>query len=79
MTPSKTKSNDLTFEQAYRRLETIVDSLERGESTLEESLKAFEEGIELAKFCSQKLQDAELRLQKLVKGEDGSFQLELIQ
>jgi exodeoxyribonuclease VII small subunit len=77
MTPSKSK--DMTFEQAYRKLESIVASLEKGESTLDESLKAFEEGIELAKFCSQKLQDAELRLQKLVKGEDGSFQLELIQ
>ena len=72
------KSRDMTFEQAYQKLEGIVEALERGEASLEESLKAFEEGMELAKFCSQKLQDAELRLQKLVKGEDGTFQLELM-
>jgi len=69
----------MTFEQAYQKLEVLVEGLERGESTLEESLKAFEEGMELAKFCARKLEDAELRLQKLVKGEDGSFQLELMQ
>ena len=77
MTPSKSK--EMTFEQAYQKLEILVEALERGESTLEESLKSFEEGMELANFCARKLQDAELRLQKLVKGEDGSFQLELMQ
>ncbi len=77
MTPSKSK--EMTFEQAYQKLEAIVESLERGDAGLEQSLKAFEEGMALAQFCTQKLQDAELRLQKLVKGEDGSFQLELMQ
>jgi exodeoxyribonuclease VII small subunit len=77
MTPSKSK--EMTFEQAFQKLEALVESLERGETTLEESLKAFEEGMELARFCAGKLEDAELRLQKLVKKEDGSFQLELMQ
>jgi exodeoxyribonuclease VII small subunit len=77
MTPSKSK--EMTFEQAFQKLEALVEGLERGETTLEESLKAFEEGMELAGFCARKLEDAELRLQKLVKKEDGSFQLELMQ
>ena len=76
---TSTKSKDMTFEEAFQRLEAIVESLEKGESSLEESLKAFEEGVRLAKFCSQKLSEAETRLQKLVKREDGSFQLDLIE
>jgi exodeoxyribonuclease VII small subunit len=74
-----TKPKELSFEQAYRRLETIVESLEGGEPSLEDSLKAFEEGMALAKFCTRKLEEAELRLQKLVKGEDGSFRLEPVE
>jgi exodeoxyribonuclease VII small subunit len=68
----------MTFEQAFERMEAIVEKLESGDATLEESLEAYEEGMALAKLCAGRLQDAELRLQKLVKGEDGSPQLELI-
>jgi exodeoxyribonuclease VII small subunit len=68
----------MTFEQAFERMEAIVEKLERGDATLEESLEVYEEGMALAKLCAGRLQDAELRLQKLVKGEDGSPQLELI-
>ncbi len=74
-----TESNkeELTFEEAFRRLETIVQTLEKGESTLGESIKAFEEGMELAKFCSKKLSEAEIRLQQLTK--DGEFHLESVE
>ncbi|MDZ7269976.1 MAG: exodeoxyribonuclease VII small subunit [candidate division KSB1 bacterium] len=66
-----------TFESAMRRLEEIVQILERGESTLEESLRLFEEGTELAKFCQARLNEAEAKLKVLVKKDDG-FQLELV-
>ena len=74
-----TESNkqQLSFEEAFRRLETIVQTLEKGESTLDESIKAFEEGMKLVKFCSEKLNEAEVRLQRLVK--NGEFHLESIE
>ncbi len=67
-----------TFEQAIQRLEQIVADLENGDVALEESIKLFEEGMQLAKFCMEKLNQAEKRLMKLTKKDDGSFQLELI-
>jgi exodeoxyribonuclease VII small subunit len=71
------KKKELSFEEAFHKLESIVETLEKGESTLDESMKAFEEGMQLVKVCSRKLNEAEARLQKLVKEEDGGFQLEL--
>jgi len=72
---AKSKKEELSFEEAFRKLEAIVENLERGESTLDESMEAFEEGMKLVKLCSKKLNEAETRLEQLVKGEDGSFQL----
>ena len=66
-----------TFEQAIEKLEAIVDELEQGDLPLEETIKKFEEGMELSKFCTEKLNQAEQKLKKLVKTEDG-FQLEII-
>lgn len=66
-----------TFEQAIEKLETIVDELEQGDLTLEETIKKFEDGMELSKFCTDKLNQAEQKLKKLVKTEDG-FQLEIM-
>ncbi|HDL18082.1 MAG TPA: exodeoxyribonuclease VII small subunit [Bacteroidetes bacterium] len=67
-----------SFEEAIQRLEKIVAELESGEIPLEESIKLFEEGMGLAKFCMDKLNQAEKKLMKLTKkGEDG-FQLELL-
>jgi exodeoxyribonuclease VII small subunit len=72
----KSKTENLSFEESFQRLETIVQNLESGESTLEEAMKDFEEGMRLVKHCSKKLNEAETRLQRLVKGEDGEFQLQ---
>jgi exodeoxyribonuclease VII small subunit len=60
----------LKFEDALGRLENIVQTLERGELSLEESLKAFEEGVKLSKSCLKLLDDAERRVDILV-GERG--------
>jgi len=59
------------FEEALGRLEEIVRKMEAGDMTLEESLKAFEEGIKLARLCAKKLDDAERRVDILIKQEDG--------
>jgi exodeoxyribonuclease VII small subunit len=62
---------DLKFEDCLARLEQIVGALEAGNLPLEESLKVFEEGISLARHCSRYLDDAERRIEILVKDESG--------
>jgi exodeoxyribonuclease VII small subunit len=58
------------FEEALGRLEDIVRRMEAGDMTLEESLKAFEEGIKLARLCARKLDEAERRVEILLKQEE---------
>jgi exodeoxyribonuclease VII small subunit len=60
---------DLKFEDCLARLEQIVSALEAGNLPLEESLKVFEEGVALARHCSRYLDDAERRIERLVKDE----------
>jgi len=60
------------FEAAMQRLEDIVQRLEGGELLLEESLKAFEEGMKLVKFCSQKLEEVEKKVTVLVEEGGGT-------
>jgi exodeoxyribonuclease VII small subunit len=59
------------FEDALNKLEKIVSKLEDGEIPLEESLKLFEEGIRLSRLCNQKLEEAEKRVEILMKGKNG--------
>jgi exodeoxyribonuclease VII small subunit len=65
-------SND-KFETAMKGLEDAVSRLESGELSLEESLKAFEAGMKHAVTCSKKLDEAERRVEQLVRLRDGSF------
>ena len=57
---------ELTYEQAYKRLEEIVQKLENGSVPLEESMKLFEEGTKLANFCNSKLNAAEQKFTQLI-------------
>ena len=57
---------ELTYEQAYKRLEEIVNKLENGSVPLEESMKLFEEGTKLANFCDSKLNAAEQKFTQLI-------------
>jgi exodeoxyribonuclease VII small subunit len=61
------------YEDALNKLEKIVSQLEKGDISLEESLKLFEEGIRLSRLCNQKLDEAEKRVEILLKGADGTF------
>ncbi len=61
------------FEASLKKLEEIVKRLENGSLTLEDSLKAFEEGVKHAAFCSGRLDDAEQRVEILLKQKDGSL------
>ena len=58
------------FEEALEKLEEIVRRMEAGELTLEESLKAFEEGIKLSRLCAKKLDEAERRVDLLLRQGD---------
>ena len=55
-------ADNKTFEQSIKRIEEIVDILENGNSTLDESLKLFEEATKLCAECSQKLENAKQRV-----------------
>ena len=59
-----------SFESAMEQLETLVSRMESGDLSLDESLKAFEKGVHLTRFCQNQLQKAELKVQELSsKGE----------
>ncbi len=63
--------NPKTFEASMQRLEEIVRTMERGELPLEQSLKLFEEGTALVRTCGTMLDEAEMKIVKLMKGPDG--------
>ena len=70
--PEKNKD----FESSLKKLEEIVTELEAGDLPLEKSIKAFEDGIKLTRYCQKLLTEAELKIEKLVDSDDGSFDLE---
>jgi exodeoxyribonuclease VII small subunit len=61
----------LSFEEAMAELEALVQRLERGQLDLEASIAAYERGTELRRHCARKLEEAELRVEKLGFGQDG--------
>lgn len=65
----------LSFEEALKRLEEIVDSLEKGDVSLQDAICLFEEGIKTATICKEKLQDAEKKIKKLIEHSNGTFSL----
>lgn len=69
-----TKSNELSFETALKRLEEIVRAMESGETDLDTMISSFEEGQQLVKACTKKLDEVEKRIEKLVKKPDGTIQ-----
>lgn len=69
-------TEELKFEKALERLEKIVEELESGNISLEEALKKYEEGVRLSRACSEKLAQAEKKIQILTKDLDGSLKRE---
>ena len=69
---SDEQSNDaeIDFERALKELETLVSRMESGELSLDESLKAFERGVELTRKCQSSLEAAELKVQTLTKDKE---------
>jgi exodeoxyribonuclease VII small subunit len=65
-----------TFEESLKKLETIVEQLEKGDLALEQSLTLFEEGVGLSAACKQELDSAEGKVEQLVKQRDGALKTE---
>jgi len=61
------------FETSLKKLEDVVHRLEGGSLSLDDSLKAFEEGVKHASFCARKLDEVERKVEVLLKRKDGSF------
>lgn len=68
-----------TFETSLKELEKIVRRLEEGDSSLEDSLKLFEDGVKLSRECQERLNQAERRIEILLKDENGNPVLQAIE
>jgi len=66
---------EIKFEEALKKLEKIVEDLEKGDLTLDEALKIYQEGIELSRACSQHLEGAKKKIEVLSKNKKGGFEL----
>ncbi|HXG66273.1 MAG TPA: exodeoxyribonuclease VII small subunit [Blastocatellia bacterium] len=62
-----------SFEESLKELERIVERLEEGDLPLEESLALFEQGVRLSRLCQKRLDDAEQRVELLLRGENGEL------
>ena len=71
------EKKEVKFEKAMKRLEIIVEELEKGELDIDRSLEIFEEGIKMSRICSKKLEEAERKIEKLTRNEKGEFITEL--
>ncbi len=71
----KSKKTEKSFEESFRRLEKILEKLESEEVSLEETIKLYEEGLTLTKFCYDKLNDAELRIKEINKSAKGELEI----
>ena len=67
--------NNPSFEHSIDRLETIVNQMESGDATLKKSLEWFEEGMALIISCQTQLNDAEQKVQELIKNSEGNLTL----
>ena len=79
--PAKSGGNnsEVPFEEALKKLETIVESMEAEDLPLETLLARFEEGTKLAKVCQTKLSEAEVKIQQLEKNAAGELSLKPVE
>lgn len=66
-------AEEMTFEEAFAKLEATVRQLEAGELTIEEAVGLYEQGMELARQCQQRLDAVELRVSRLVPFTNGGY------
>ncbi len=73
---AKNDVSKLSFEEALKELEGIVDKLERGDVLLEQSIEIYERGAALKSHCEAKLKSAELKVEQIVQGAGGKVSTE---
>ncbi len=73
--PSQSAKAGVPFEEALKKLETIVEAMESDDLPLEALLAKYEEGTKLARLCQEKLAEAELKIQQLEKTASGELKL----
>ncbi|MDD5246179.1 MAG: exodeoxyribonuclease VII small subunit [Candidatus Omnitrophica bacterium] len=66
---------EIKFEDALKKLERIIEDLEKGDLTLDEALKKYQEGVELSRVCAQRLENAKKKIDVLTKNKKGEFDL----
>ncbi len=69
------KPEKKTLENSIRRLEEIVDKMEKGSIPLDDAVELYEEGIKISQECAEKLKAVELKIKKLSKDVEGKFEL----
>lgn len=72
MTKAQTKDQPSSFEEALKELESIVRKLEGGSGDLETSINDYVRGTELKAFCQKKLEDARLKVEKIIETQQGA-------
>ena len=72
---SKKKSSEITFEEAMKELETLIESMESEEITLDALIDKYERGSELLKLCQKTLGDAELRIEKIKENNEDDLEI----
>lgn len=73
------KIEEMSFEEALKELESSVKKIDQGTESLEVSIEVFERGTKLKAHCEQKLQEAKLKIEKIIQKSDGSISSEEIQ
>ncbi len=73
---TQTNIKDLSFEDSLNDLEAIVRKLESGNGSLEDSIKDYETGSNLLKHCQKRLDEAKLKVEKIVKDKNGEAKTE---
>lgn len=74
MSQNSNETNLSNFEASIQELENLVRKLEQGEMPLEESLKAFERGVELTRSCQKSLRAAEQRVEQVIENSEGELE-----
>lgn len=72
----KKDKKDISFEDSLKKLEEIVEELEKGEISLDDALKLYEEGMEFSDKCMEKLNESKQKVEKLTREENNKFSTE---
>ena len=76
MSEKKKKDNEISFEDSLKKLEEIVEELEKGELSLDEALKLYEEGMEFSDKCMARLNESKQKVEKLTREENNKYKTE---